>query len=114
LILRKSFIYIFRKACGRKLTGNFDKNTHLAQYLDRSTTNKFKTLKIPDDKMNEIKQKLNNPYEENSGNIFVLKKFLLEFFDYQTEKDQELTGDEKSIYGLREPEEYNKVKLLGK
>jgi len=42
--------------------------------MERSNTNKFKTLKIPEDKMNEIKQKLNNPYiEENSGIIFVFK-----------------------------------------
>jgi len=74
LLIRNILFNFFRKASGRKLTGNFDKNTHLAQYLERSNTNKFKTLKIPEDKMNEIKQKLNNPYiEENSGIIYVLK-----------------------------------------
>jgi hypothetical protein len=39
---------------------------------------------------------------------------ILEYFDYLTEKDPELSIDEKSTYGTREPKDYKKVKLLGR
>lgn len=35
-------------------------------------------------------------------------------FDYSKEKQPELTNDEKGIYGLRELNDYQKVKILGK
>ena len=39
----------------------------------------------------------------------------LEFFDYEYEdKKEELTNDEKMMYGNREPKDYKKIKLLGK
>ena len=38
-----------------------------------------------------------------------------EFFDYEDEdKKEELTNEEKMMYGNREPRDYKKIKLLGK
>lgn len=37
-----------------------------------------------------------------------------EFFDYEDEKKEDLTSEEKFVYGMREPKEYKKIKLLGK
>lgn len=37
-----------------------------------------------------------------------------EFFEYEEEKQIELTTEEKNIYGSREPKEFKKIKLLGK
>ncbi len=37
-----------------------------------------------------------------------------EFFEYEEEKKEELTNDEKFVYGMREPKDYRKIKLLGK
>jgi hypothetical protein len=37
-----------------------------------------------------------------------------EYFEYEDEKKEELTTDEKFVYGMREPKEYKKIKLLGK
>jgi len=37
-----------------------------------------------------------------------------ETFDYEEEKELELTNDERIIYGIREPKEFKKIKILGK
>jgi hypothetical protein len=37
-----------------------------------------------------------------------------ETFEYEEEKEQELTNEEKIIYGNREPKDYKKLKILGK
>jgi hypothetical protein len=37
-----------------------------------------------------------------------------EYFDYESEKSQELTIEEKIVYGSRCPKGYTKLKLIGK
>lgn len=37
-----------------------------------------------------------------------------EFFEYEDDKKEELTNDEKLVYGNREPKDYKKIKLIGK
>jgi len=40
--------------------------------------------------------------------------FILEFFDYDDDKKEELTPDEKILYGNRQPKDYKKKKIIGK
>ncbi len=42
------------------------------QKPDRLNKNKFKSFKIPDEKINEIKEKLISSQDEESGNIILV------------------------------------------
>jgi hypothetical protein len=37
-----------------------------------------------------------------------------DIFEYEEDKKEELTNDEKLIFGIREPKNYKKIKLIGK
>jgi hypothetical protein len=62
----------------------------------------------------------NNSLQNGLGNLNNINfdnyktKEEAEYFDYEDEKKEELTTDEKFLYGNREPKSYKKIKLLGK
>jgi hypothetical protein len=69
----RNHVFIFdRKILSRGLTNNIEINLMSTQKPDRLNKNKFKSFKIPDEKINEIKEKLISSQDEESGNIILV------------------------------------------
>lgn len=89
-------------------------NTHLP-IKKRDSKNKSKNNNNYNVRNLQINGILKNTWKKrldssDDGIIIII----LEYFDYEDEKNAELLNEEKIIYGNREPKGYTKIKLLGK
>ena len=89
-------------------------NTHLP-IKKRDSKNKSKNnnnYNVRNLQINGIlKNTWKNRLDSGDDGIIII---ILEYFDYEDEKNAELLNEEKIIYGNREPKGYTKIKLLGK
>ena len=89
-------------------------NTHLP-IKKRDSKNKSKNNNNYNVRNLQINGILKNTWKKrlDSGDYGIII-IILEYFDYEDEKNAELLNEEKIIYGNREPKGYTKIKLLGK